>query len=240
MAEKEEKKEETTPSQISRREFLRDAGLVVGGATIGSMAVLNACSGGEETTKTVNNTVTKTVTVTSGGGSNTVTVTAGTGETSSLTKTIHFTLNRYPTEVTVESGWDLRHLLHDRLGAIGVKDMCGGYGACGSCSVIVDGKPVLSCMTLAVECDGKNIETSEGIAAIRHPIIDAFITNDCMQCGYCTPGMVVTAKALLDRNPSPTKDEIEAAMDGNLCRCTVYPMVVPAINAAAAQLGGTQ
>jgi aerobic-type carbon monoxide dehydrogenase small subunit (CoxS/CutS family) len=103
--------------------------------------------------------------------------------------------------------------------------MCGGFGACGACSVIVDGKAILSCMVMACECDGKTIETSEGIAAANHPLIDAFIMGNCMQCGYCVPGFVTTSKALLDKNPNPTADEVTAALRGNLCRCHIYPVL---------------
>jgi len=191
----EEKKKEPESNGLSRREFLRDAGLLVGGAAVGSTILLAACSDNETTTKTVTTTVqggasTKTVTSTVPGGTatvtKTVTVTDGSGPVAD-SNVIKFTLDGLETEVQVDPGWDLKHLLHDRLGIIGVKDMCGGYGACGSCSVIMDGKPVLSCMVLAIECDGKTIETSQGIAAAMHPLVDSFIMHDCMQCGYCTP-----------------------------------------------------
>jgi aerobic-type carbon monoxide dehydrogenase small subunit (CoxS/CutS family) len=242
MAEEKDKQtRENIPSQISRREFLKDAGLVVGGATIGSMAIMSACGGSDTTsTKTVTSTVTKTATSNS---TATVTVTAPastTTQSGTLLKEITFNMNGFPTTVAVDPGWDLKYLLHDKLGYIGVKDMCGGYGACGSCTVIVNGKAVLSCMTLAIECDGKTIENSEGIASAKHPLVEAFIMNNCFQCGYCTPGFLVSAKALLDKNPKPTTDEIKQALSGNLCRCTMYPQLVPAVNAAAAELGGTE
>jgi aerobic-type carbon monoxide dehydrogenase small subunit (CoxS/CutS family) len=102
--------------------------------------------------------------------------------------------------------------------------------------VIVDGRPVLSCVTLAVECEGKSIETIEGIAASGHPLIHAYMKWDAMQCGYCTPGFVVTAKALLDRNPDPTEEEVRQALAGNLCRCGTYPRHAKAVLEAARQL----
>lgn len=250
---------------ISRRKFLKDASIVVGSTAVSSAFFLSACGKEVEVTKTVTTTIpggTKTITTTA--ADNTVTVTKYTcpvcsqefssleelkkhfdtnhGEVSQASdlNVIKFTLDGSEIKVEVDPGWDLNHLLHDRLGVIGVKNMCGGYGACGACSVIIDGKAVLSCMTLAIDCDGKTIETSEGIAYSKHPIFDAFIMGECMQCGYCTPGFMVTAKALLDKNPNPSKTEIEAALEGNLCRCHIYPTLVPAVQAAAKNLGGAK
>jgi aerobic-type carbon monoxide dehydrogenase small subunit (CoxS/CutS family) len=135
----------------------------------------------------------------------------------------------------VEPDWTLYHLIHDKLGLTGTKLMCD-RGACGSCTVIVNGRPVLSCTTLAIECDGKQIETVEGIAAANHPLVEAYVKHHCMQCGYCTPGFVVTAKALLDRNLRPTEMEIWEALGGNLCRCGTYPQHPKAILEAAERL----
>jgi aerobic-type carbon monoxide dehydrogenase small subunit (CoxS/CutS family) len=233
-------------NKISRREFLKDAGLVVGGATIGSMTVLSACGGD---TKTVTETVTKTtsaggstVTVTSPGTTVTTTVTAG-GDANitpaGTPKTINMTINDEAYTVDVNPGWSLQYLLHDILGFMSIKDMCTGYGACGTCTAVVDGKPALTCMLLAIECDGAVIETAEGLAKAGHPLIQAYIDYDCMQCGFCTPGFVTTAKALLDRHPNPTEAEIKEALAGNLCRCGTYPQHIPAILAAASKLGGS-
>lgn len=138
---------------------------------------------------------------------------------------------------TVEPQWTLQYVLMEKLGLTGTKEFCA-EGACGACSVIVDGRPVLSCMLLAIECDGTAIETIEGIAKANHPLIDAYVKHSCMQCGFCTPGFVVTAKALLDRNPDPTLDEIKEAMVGNLCRCGTYPAHIRAITEAATVLRG--
>jgi len=136
-------------------------------------------------------------------------------------------------ELIVKSDWTLQYVLHDKLGFISVKDMCAGRGECGSCTIIVDKRPILSCMTLAIECDGRTIETAEGIAKANHPLIEAYVKYHCMQCGYCTPGFVVTAKALLDRNPNPTEEEIKEALAGNLCRCGTYPQHPKAVSEAA-------
>jgi aerobic-type carbon monoxide dehydrogenase small subunit (CoxS/CutS family) len=137
----------------------------------------------------------------------------------------------------VEPNVTLYTLIHDRMGLIGAKMFCD-RGACGSCTVIMDGRPVLSCMTLAIECDGKSIETAEGIAAAKHPLIETYVKHHAMQCGYCTPGFVVTAKALLDRNPDPTEEEIREALSGNLCRCGTYPQHPKAVAEAAKILRG--
>ncbi len=148
---------------------------------------------------------------------------------------IRLMINGQPYEIKVEPNWTLHQVIHDRLGFTGAKTFCD-RGACGSCTVIMDGRPILSCMTLAVECDGKVIETVEGIAEQEHPLIDEYVDHHCMQCGYCTPGFLVTAKALLDRNPDPGEEEIAQALAGNLCRCGTYPQHIKAVRAAAKKL----
>ena len=135
----------------------------------------------------------------------------------------------------VQSNWTLQHVLHNELGLTGAKDFCD-RGVCGSCAVIMEGRPILSCMTLAIECEGKAIETIEGIAKSGHPLIEAYVEHHCMQCGYCTPGFVVTAKALLDKNPDPREEEVKEALAGNLCRCGTYPQHVKAVLEAANNL----
>ena len=139
------------------------------------------------------------------------------------------------TERTRVDG-DPLEVLREKLGITSPKDMCNGYGACGSCTVIMNGRPILSCMTLAIECDGAIIETAEGIADAGHPLVDAYVELYAMQCGYCTPGFVVTAKALLDRNPRPTEADIREALGGNLCKCSSYPAHIRAVLAAAQKL----
>jgi len=148
---------------------------------------------------------------------------------------IHITINGQKYKLQVEPDWTLYYLIHDKLGLTGTKLMCD-RGACGSCTVIMNGRPILSCMTLAIECNGQQIETVEGIAASNHPLIEEYVKHHCMQCGYCTPGFVVTAKALLDRNLNPTVEEIREALGGNLCRCGTYPQHPKAILEAASLL----
>ncbi len=148
---------------------------------------------------------------------------------------ITLTVNGQRYEQKVEPEWTLHYLLHDKLGFTGAKQMCD-RGVCGSCTVIMDCKAILSCMTLAIECDGKRVETVEGIAAADHPLIEEYVKHHCMQCGYCTPGFVVTAKALLDKDPDPTEEEIREALGGNLCRCGTYPQHPKAVLAAARKL----
>jgi aerobic-type carbon monoxide dehydrogenase small subunit (CoxS/CutS family) len=153
--------------------------------------------------------------------------------------TIHITINGQHYKFQVEPDWTLYYLIHDKLGLTGTKLMCD-RGACGSCTVIMNGRPILSCMTLAIECNGKQVETVEGIAAANHPLIEAYVKHHCMQCGYCTPGFVVTAKALLDRNYRPDEKEIREALAGNLCRCGTYPQHPKAILDAAKTLQEAQ
>ncbi len=137
-------------------------------------------------------------------------------------------------EVQVEPQWTLKHVLQFGMGLTGAKEMCD-RGQCGSCTVIVDGRAVLACTTLAIECVGKRIETIEGIAADAKwgPLFAAYAKWDAMQCGYCTPGMVVTAKALLTKNPNPTEDEVREAFAGNICACHSYPRHPQAVVEAA-------
>jgi aerobic-type carbon monoxide dehydrogenase small subunit (CoxS/CutS family) len=148
---------------------------------------------------------------------------------------IMLTINGQVYQVQVEPEWTLNYLLRDRLGLTSPKMFCD-RGACGSCTVIMDGRPILSCMSLAIECDGRTIETAEGIADAGHPLIESYVKHHCMQCGYCTPGFVTTAKALLDRNVNPTEEEIADALGGNLCRCGTYPQHSKAILEASEKL----
>jgi aerobic-type carbon monoxide dehydrogenase small subunit (CoxS/CutS family) len=172
------------------------------------------------------------------GGSNTInTVTIA--QTLSIVDdltTVKLTVNRRTYYLQVEPNWPLRDVLRQKLGLTSLKDFCNGYGACGSCTVIMNCRPILSCMILAVECDGAVIETAEGIAESNHPLVEACIMNWAAQCGYCTPGFLVTAKCLLDHNPDPTEDEIKEAISGNLCRCGNYPAQIKAVLEAAKEL----
>jgi len=143
---------------------------------------------------------------------------------------VTLTINGKKTQVLIEPHWTLQRTLQFKLGLTGAKHMCD-KGVCGSCTVIVDGKAVLACTALAVELEGKEIETVEGIAANPKwkPLVDAYCKWDAMQCGYCTPGFLVAAKALLDKIPNPTTQEINAALSGNICICGTYPRHAQAI-----------
>jgi carbon-monoxide dehydrogenase small subunit len=145
---------------------------------------------------------------------------------------IRIKVNGEPHELRVQPQWTLQYVLQELLGLTGTKAFCT-EGACGGCAVIVDGRSILSCMTLAIECDQKNIETIEGIAKAKHPLIEAYVKHSCMQCGYCTPGFIVTAKAYLDKNPNPTAEEVKVCLSGNLCRCGTYPQHIKAVLEAA-------
>ena len=154
-----------------------------------------------------------------------------------MKRVVSFTLNGDPVEVVVKENLTLLDLLRDQLFLTGTKKGCE-EGECGACTIMFDGKPVNSCLTLAVECEGHDIVTVEGIEknGMLHPIQKQFIEKWAMQCGYCTPGMIMSAKALLDVNPNPTELEIREAIAGNLCRCTGYAKIVEAIQAAAAEM----
>lgn len=145
---------------------------------------------------------------------------------------ITLTVNGETHDIFVQAHWTLDYVLREKLGLTGTKEFCG-QGACGACAVIIEGRPVLSCMTLVIECDGKAVETIEGIARAGHPLVESYVQHHCMQCGFCTPGFVVTAKALLDKNPDPTVQEIKEALVGNLCRCGTYPQHIKAVREAA-------
>ena len=129
----------------------------------------------------------------------------------------------------------LLEVLREDLHLTGAKESCG-EGACGTCTVLLDGFPVRSCLFLAVEAEGREITTIEGLAAggKLHPLQEAFVEHHAIQCGFCTPGMILTAKALLDAVPEPTEEEIRRALSGNICRCTGYAKIVDAVKAASA------
>ena len=149
---------------------------------------------------------------------------------------ITLNVNREDYQVEVAPYHTLRHVLRDELGFTDVKNGCS-EGECGSCAVLVDGKPVTSCLMLAAQAQGKKITTARGLATDGqlHPLQEKFIEYGAVQCGYCTPGMLLVAKALLDKNPNPTEEEVKVAISGNICRCTGYQQIVEAILAAAAE-----
>ena len=150
---------------------------------------------------------------------------------------IRITLNSEPTDVAFAPYKTLLEVLREDLGHTGTKHGCE-LGECGACAVILDGKPVLSCLVLGLECDGCDVLTVEGLAADGqlHPLQEAFADLGGSQCGYCTPGMLLTAKALLDQNPHPSRDQIREALSGNLCRCTGYLQIFDAVEAAIVKI----
>ena len=150
--------------------------------------------------------------------------------------TITLNVNDNEYEVEVAPHHTLLDILRDKLGCTEVKNSCN-QGECGACTVLVDGKAVSSCLTLAMQVDGKEITTARGLAkdGKLHPLQEKFIEYGAVQCGYCTPGMLLAAKALLDENPHPSEEEVRLAISGNICRCTVYQQIVEAIMAAAAK-----
>lgn len=147
---------------------------------------------------------------------------------------VRMTVNGLAVEVLVKPYARLLDVLRDDLGLTGVKEGCG-VSECGACTVIVDGRNVNSCMILAASMEGADIMTIEGLMEDDelHPIQESFIRNHALQCGFCTPGLIVTAKALLDKNPHPDREEIRSAISGNLCRCTGYDQVITAIEEVA-------
>src|SRR3989440_111732 len=152
---------------------------------------------------------------------------------SQKTAQIRFTLNGEEVDVLFAPYKTLLEVLREDLLHTGTKHGCE-LGECGACAVLLDGKPVLSCLVLALECAGRRVLTIEGLSADGrlHPLQDAFADLGAAQCGYCTPGILVTAKALLDENPHPSRDQIREAISGNLCRCTGYLQIFEAVEAA--------
>jgi len=146
-------------------------------------------------------------------------------------KMISFVLNGNKMAVEVKDHWTLLYLLREELGLLGTKEGCGS-GECGACTVIVDGMAVNSCLFPGLEIAGKDVVTIEGLTSpdgTLHPLQKSFVENGGIQCGYCTPGMIMSAKALLDESPNATEEEIKHALAGNICRCTGYAKIVDAV-----------
>jgi aerobic carbon-monoxide dehydrogenase small subunit len=158
-------------------------------------------------------------------------------ENEAMKQIVNFTLNGESVQVEIEPHLTLLQLLREKLELTGTKEGCG-MGECGACTVLLNGRTVNSCIFPAMEVDGKSVTTIEGLTDAQgnlHPIQKAFIEYGAIQCGFCTPGMVLSAKALLDENPKPTEEEIRGGIAGNLCRCTGYLQIVQAIKAASGQ-----
>jgi len=151
-----------------------------------------------------------------------------------MTKKIKLTVNDELHELEVENRRTLLEVIREDLHLLGTKKMCD-MGECGSCTVLMDGMAVNSCLVLAVEADGKKIETIEGVAqgGELHPIQKEFVAKGGVQCGYCSPGMIMTTKAFLEKNPNPSEEEARTAIAGNFCRCTGYVRIVESILSAA-------
>ncbi|MCA8930170.1 MAG: (2Fe-2S)-binding protein [Alphaproteobacteria bacterium] len=149
------------------------------------------------------------------------------------------TVNGEETEFLCETSQTMLDVLRNDLGLTGSKEGCGS-GDCGACSVLVDGRLVCSCLMLGSEAEGKSVTTIEGIATgdHLHPVQSQFLKHAALQCGFCTPGLIVATKALLDANPNPTDEEARYWLAGNLCRCTGYDKILEAVHAAAAELRG--
>ncbi len=148
---------------------------------------------------------------------------------------ISFLLNNDKVTVEVDPVWTLLYTLREVFGLTGPKEGCG-YGECGACTVIIDGQAVNSCIFPILEVEGRHVTTIEGVASkdgTMHPLQKAFVNEGAIQCGFCTPGMIMSAKALLDAKENPTEDEIKDAIEGNLCRCTGYVRIIDAIKSVS-------
>lgn len=154
-------------------------------------------------------------------------------------KQVKLTVNGKLYELKIQPWKTLLELIREDLGLTGTKEGCG-LGECGACTVIMDGRAINSCLVLAAEADGKQITTIEGLADRDrlHPIQQAFVDHGGLQCGFCTPGMIMSAKALLDENQTPSDEEIRKGISGNLCRCTGYTKIIESIKAVAGNTGG--
>lgn len=154
-----------------------------------------------------------------------------------MKRLINLIVNNKAYEIAVAPNRTLTQVLREDLNLFGTKEGCG-IGDCGACTVILNGRPVNSCLVLAVQANGCNIQTIEGVADGNnlHPVQEAFVEYGAIQCGFCTPGMVLSAKSLLEKNPKPTEVEIREAISGNLCRCTGYQKIVEAIQAASKKM----
>ena len=155
-----------------------------------------------------------------------------------MKRIVELTINGEPRDMTVETCCSLLDALRDDVGLTGTKKGCD-VGDCGACTVIVDGRPVNACLMLAVEAEGRTVETIEGLQPdvdVLHPLQDAFMRHGASQCGFCTPGILMMAKKLLEDNPNPTDEDIRFGLSGNICRCTGYTKIFDAIKSAALEM----
>ncbi|KEJ93053.1 (2Fe-2S)-binding protein [Synergistes jonesii] len=152
---------------------------------------------------------------------------------------LNFTVNGKPQKIEIRTNWTLAQVLRDKLGLLGTKIGCG-EGECGACTVFMNGKTVTSCLVLAVQAEGSEIITIEGLSDGKtlHPVQQAFVDVGAIQCGYCTPGMVMSTVALLQRHPDPTDEQIRYGLTGNLCRCTGYQKIFEAVKLASKRIRG--
>ncbi len=203
-----EEEKEVKKGRISRRDFIKGSGIVVGGAAIGSTVLAVACAPAEVEVPGPTQVVEREVEI--------IKQVAAPGVTT-------LTVNGRTHTMKVEPEWTLAFVLREKLGLVGLK-VGFDRGECGTCNILVDGRTSLACTMLAVESADKNIVTIEGLAdgANLHPVQKLFLENSTFQCGYCTPGMIMSAVALLDKTPKPTVDQVKVALSGNLCYCSDY------------------
>jgi carbon-monoxide dehydrogenase small subunit len=158
-----------------------------------------------------------------------------------MKRAIHFRLNGKPVSADVEPWWTLLSIIRECFDLTGAKEGCG-YGECGACTLLMDGLPVNSCLVLAPQVEGSDIVTIEGLSQMNeelHPLQKAFVEKGAIQCGFCTPGMILAAKALLAQNPEPMEEEIKKAIVGNFCRCTGYVKIIEAVKSASGEMQKT-
>ncbi len=201
---KERKRKRGSPIKVSRRDFLKGMGTSAIAATITTSSLPSASQAETALPSGVKEAV------------------------------IQLDVNAKAYRLKVKSHWTLLDVLRRELGLTGAKKFCD-RGSCGACTVIIEGKAVYACSRLAIEADGKRITTVEGLADGEklHPIQEAFIQHDGMQCGFCTSGMIMSVKSLLDKNPRPTPGEMKDALSGNICRCSAYPKILESAMAAS-------
>jgi len=155
-----------------------------------------------------------------------------------MKKQIKLKVNGVECEMWIKPHWTLLDVLREEIGLVGTKKGCD-KGECGACTVIMDGEAILSCLVLAIQCQGKEISTIEGLAQDGNldPLQEAFVRQGAIQCGFCTPGMIMASRALLNKNPHPSQEEIKRGLSGNLCRCTGYTKIIAAVQKASTTEG---